>query len=92
MQELKEEIGVEVEPDELVLFKTQKTPKTFVDLYYLRKDINVKDTKLQKSEVQDIGWFAKSQIGNLIKTDQFFEPHQNAYLEFLNFAEEQAAD
>lgn len=85
MQELKEEIGVGVEPDELVMFKTHKTPKTFVDLYYLRKDIGIKDAKLQKSEVQDIGWFTKSQIYKLIQTDQFFEPHQNAYLEFLNF-------
>ena len=83
-QELKEEIGVDVDKSELVLFKTVKTPKTFVDLYYLHKDIDLKDTKLQESEVQDIGWFTKSQIEDLVKNGQFFMPHyQGAYLEYL---------
>ncbi len=83
-QELKEEIGVVVDENELVLFKTVKTPKTFVDLYYLQKDIDIKDTKLQESEVQDIAWFTKPQIEDLVKNGQFFMPHyEGAYLEYL---------
>ncbi len=84
LTELKEEIGVNVDKNELVLFKTMKTPKTFVDLYYLHKDIDIKDTKLQTSEVQDIAWFTKAQIEDLVKSGQFFMPHyQGAYTEYL---------
>ena len=88
LQELKEEIGVSVQPEELVLFKTVKTPKTFVDLYYLHKDMDIKDTKLQESEVQDLRWFTKGQIEQLVKDGQFFMPHyQGAYLEYLKLGE-----
>ncbi len=84
-QELKEELGVNVEQDELVLFETIKSPKTFVDLYYLKKDINLSDLKLQQSEVQDAGWFTKEQVKDLIKTGQFFTPHEEEFFDFLKF-------
>ncbi len=88
LAELKEEIGVEVAPEELVLFKTIKTQKTFEDLYYLHKDIDIKGTKLQKDEVQDLGWFSKAEVENLIATNQFFTPHLEPYFEYLKLKQE----
>ncbi len=41
--EIKEELGINVNPNELQLFKEAKGKNSFCDLYYLKKDIDIKD-------------------------------------------------
>ena len=48
--EIKEELGIDVDRDKLNLFKTIKTEDDFVDLYYLKKDINLENLALQKDK------------------------------------------
>ena len=83
--EIKEELGVDVDLNELVIFKTIKTEDDFVDLYYLRKDINLIDIKIQAEEVQNVNWFTKTQIEDMIKSGKFFKWHVDAYRDFLEY-------
>ena len=46
--EIKEELGLTVKQNELTLFKIIQTEDDFVDLYYLKKDININDIKNPK--------------------------------------------
>lgn len=78
--EIKEELNVDVEEKELKLTKTYKTEDDFVDMYYLKKDIALEDMIAQEEEVASINWFSLEQIQDLIKKDEFLEPH----IEFLN--------
>ncbi len=82
--ELKEELGIDVKQNELVLFKTIKTEDDFVDLYYLKKDIDLKDIIIQEEEVGDINWFTKEEIDKLIKNKDFFKYHIDFYNDYLN--------
>lgn len=86
-QEIKEEIGLDVDKKQLKLIRTVKTPKTFVDLYYMKSDVDVKDLTLQKEEVQDVGWFSKAEIKKLIENDEFFDRHYEPFQEFLKWKE-----
>jgi len=83
--EIKEEIGVAVKEKELKLFKTIKTEDDFVDLYYLQKDIDIHNIKIQEEEVQDVKWFSKIEINEMIKNNEFFKWHIDVYNDFLNF-------
>ena len=83
--EIREEIGLEVAEEELKLFKTEKTEDDFVDLYYLKKDIDISQLTKQIVEVEEIKWFSKQEIDDMIKNGAFFKYHINEYNEFLKF-------
>ena len=82
--ELKEELNLKIPKSELKLFKTIKTEDDFVDLYYLRKNIDLKDITMQFDEVADVNWFPKEKIERLIKDKEFLDPHIEMYNLFLD--------
>jgi 8-oxo-dGTP pyrophosphatase MutT (NUDIX family) len=82
--EIKEELGVDVKANMLTLFKTIKTEDDFVDLYYLKADININDVKVQEEEVERVKWFSQSEIDNLIKDKLFLPEHIKFYIEIKN--------
>lgn len=85
--EIKEELGIDVDRNKLELFKTIKTEDDFVDLYYLKKDINLKDITIQEEEVADVKWAGIEEIRKMIENDTFLPPHIDFFndcLEYLN--------
>ena len=82
--ELKEELNIDIPESELKLFKTIKTEDDFVDLYYLRKNIELKDITIEPNEVSDVNWFTKEEIDKLINNKEFLEAHIELYNCFLD--------
>ena len=85
--EIKEELGIDVSKDKLELFKTIKTEDDFVDLYYLKEDIDLDKIIKQDEEVADVKWFTISEIKDLISQNLFLPPHIDffyACLEYLH--------
>ena len=83
--EIKEELGIDVDPKNLIFYHTIKTTKDFVDFYYLNQDFDLKDLTLQKEEVQDARWFTIEEIEDLIKKDDFFKSHIDYIKNCLEF-------
>lgn len=83
--ELKEELGIDVNPNKLILFKTVKTDNNFIDLYYLKSNINLDDIIMQQEEVQDVKWFSIEEIDSLIKNGEFHKGHELMYYECLEY-------
>ena len=75
--EIREELGLTVKPEELeLIFSGQENAKqVFFDIYYMRKDFNISDLKLQKEEVDFVEWLSFKEIETLIKKDLFLESH-----------------
>ncbi len=65
--EIKEELGIDVVEENIKIFKTIKTEDDFVDIYYLKEDIDIKKIKIQKEEVEDVKWSTKYEIKNIRK-------------------------
>ena len=85
--EIKEELGLTVKQNELTLFKIIQTEDDFVDLYYLKKDININDIKIQKEEVETVKWASRKEIQNMINQGIFNQSNEKFYhycLEFLD--------
>ena len=76
LTEIKEELGVDVSKEKLELFKTIKTEDDFVDIYYLKEDIDIKQIKIQEEEVEDVKWATIEEIKEIIKKEQFSETHK----------------
>lgn len=83
--EIREELGLNLENEKIILFKTIKTEDDFVDLYYLKvKNIDLKDVVMQEKEVADVKWATIKEINNLIKKGEF----SNSHIEFFNYCME----
>ena len=54
--EIKEELGINVIENNIILFKTLKTEDDFVDIYYLKENINIDKIKIQEDELEDVKW------------------------------------
>lgn len=88
VQEIKEELGLDVQREKLQLFKTIKTEDDFVDLYYLKEDFDLKDIIMQEDEVEEVMWASREEINQLIKRGIFLPPH----IEFYNYCLEYLMD
>lgn len=75
--EIKEEIGLTILPNELELIFSgrEDNEQVFFDVYFIKKDINIADLKLQKEEVDSIGWYTLKEIKDLIKNGLFLDNH-----------------
>ena len=74
-REVKEELGIDISKDNIVdlgylLFDF---PIRFV--FYLRKNINIKDIILQKEEVESVSYMSETQLKGLIKKGLMHEAH-----------------
>ena len=77
IDEIQEEIGLEVKPEELELLYSAREDEAqvFFDLYYMKKDIEIKDLVLQEEEVESVEWKTIEEIDELIKQDMFLINH-----------------
>ncbi len=81
-REVKEELGINLKPEELELMMSYKRNHDFVDVYLARKDIKLEEITMQKEEVSDVKWVSKEELENLIKENQTPKSLQ-IYFEFL---------
>lgn len=75
--EIQEEIGLEVKPQELELIYSgrEDISQLFFDIYYLKRDFEIKDLTLQKEEVEFVEWNSLDRIKKLINNGLFLESH-----------------
>lgn len=81
--EIKEELGLVVNEDELKLVTTINRKEKFADIYYLEKDINIDNLVLQKEEVEDVKWMSKNDIDAFYNAKKYKKTHYNYFKEVL---------
>lgn len=73
-RELKEEIGVAVQTNELKLVKTLKKKNKFRDIYILKKDIPIDSIKYNDGEVMDCKYVTLEQFKIMIENNECTYP------------------
>ena len=89
IDEIQEEIGLAVKPQELELLYSSREDDqdVFFDLYYMKKDFEISDLVLEEEEVESASWKTIEEIDELIKQDMFLINHaEEVYrtIEILN--------
>jgi len=77
--EIKEELGIEVNKDKIIEVKTYIKDEYVQKVYYLKEDINLKDIVCDKNEVEYVEWINKDKINELIKNNMFRQSNIEAY-------------
>ena len=80
--EVKEEIGLELNPNDLQLYFSGRSDKekVFWDDYYMKVDsLDIKKLKLQEEEVSCVEWSSEDEIIKLMKEGKFFKNHYEEF-------------
>lgn len=67
------------------MFKTIKTEDDFIDLYYLKMNIDAKEIVIQEEEVEEIKSASILEIRKMIEEDVFLPPHIEFFEECLKY-------
>ena len=58
--------------------------QVILDVYYVKKDIDISNLKLQLDEVECVEYFSKEEILKFIKNDELRKTNIDAFMEFIN--------
>ncbi len=71
VEEIKEELGIDIDINDLTLIHTVYHKHAIQDAYYVIKDIDINKLKLQKEEVEYVKWMSIEEIEALIEKGEF---------------------
>ena len=71
IEEVKEELGLDISKENIKLICTEKFDFAFQDAYYLERNIDIDEIKLQKEEVEYVKWLSVDEIKDLINKGEF---------------------
>lgn len=85
IEEIKEELGIDINENEIKLFKTYKYDDAFKDVFYIKKDIDINSLTYQEDEVEYVKYLTKDEILDLINNDSNIrKTNIDAFLDIIN--------
>ena len=86
-REVFEELGINIEKEEIeeLGFLCYDKPLRF--MFYLKKDIDINDVKVQKEEVEFVKYMSIDEINNLIDNELITKSHGIIFKEVLKYLE-----
>ena len=73
VREAKEELGIDIDADDLKLITKFRTGDVWIDTYILKCDYDISKMKFQEEEVSDAKWATWDEIDDLVKKEQFIK-------------------
>ncbi|MDR1704671.1 MAG: NUDIX domain-containing protein [Clostridiales bacterium] len=71
LREVREELGVALEPENGEIFRSFRNGDTFFDIWLFRQDIDIREITLQTGENCEVRRFYPAEIREMIKTRAF---------------------
>ena len=73
VREAKEELDIDINPNELKLITKFKTGNVWIDTYILKCNYDISKMKFQAEEVSDAKWATWSEINTLVNNGEFIK-------------------
>ena len=83
-RELKEELNITPNIDNLELIASYKREKDYVDVWLLRQNINITDLKFNDNEVQAAKWVTIEEWKKLLIEEQAVKSSTDYFLKYIN--------
>ncbi len=85
IRESKEELGLELDRDNIELITTKQCGPTFFDLYYVQKDVTIEELSLQKEEVDFVKWCTLDELDKYSKEGTLRKSNINMLNDFKKY-------
>ncbi len=82
IREAKEEMGINLNSDDVEFLLGFKREHDFVDVFIAKSDIDIKDVKMQESEVSESKWVNLVELDEIIRNGEFV-PAINLYYDLF---------
>ena len=89
--EVKEEIGLDLKPEDLTLYFSgrSETERVFWDDYYVKMDVpDIQSLKIGEDEVESVHWFSEEEVIKLNEEGKFFRNHFEEFEILLDWFKE----
>ena len=88
LTEIKEEIGVDVDADELEVFSEGCDGSDCYKMYYLKTDYDLSDFVIQEEELSEVKWFSMQELQDMVDS-KILNPNQIAcFKKCVNYLKE----
>lgn len=88
LRECKEELGIDINPNNMELILSFKRKYDFVDVWLVKQDIDISELVLQEDEVADVKWATIDEIKDLMNSGKLaksIEVYFNIFIELLDY-------
>ena len=88
LRECKEELGIDINPNNMELILSFKRKYDFVDVWRVKQDIDISELVLQEDEVADVKWATIDEIKDLMNSGKLaksIEVYFNMFIELLDY-------
>ncbi len=85
--EVKEELGLDFSKEKIIECESGCDGKDCYVMYFINKDIDIKDITIQEEEMTEVRWFSKEELEHMVETKELNEDQIecfNKICEFLN--------
>lgn len=80
IRELKEELGLDIDKEQLIFIASERRQRKFFEYYMLKIDIDINNLVLQKEEVEKVEWITMEDYEKNISNALNFQLFKNFYL------------
>lgn len=70
-RELSEELGIELPPENLRFARRLKRKNSFLDVWFIKVDVDIDTLELQREEVSAVRWIGGNQLKYLVKQGRY---------------------
>ena len=71
--EVKEELGIDINPNEVIEFNSGCDGKDCYRMYYIKKDINLNDITIQEEELTEVKYFSMKELEKMVERNELNE-------------------
>ena len=71
--EVKEELGLDFSKEKFIEFDSGCDGKDCYKMYFVSKDINIKDITIQQDELSEVRWFSMEALKNMVEVNELNE-------------------
>ncbi len=85
VREVKEELGLDIQNEKIESFCLCRDGRVCREMFYCKKDFEIKSLVLQPEEVEDVAWFSRDKILNMMDSKELSRNQIFFYQKFFEW-------
>ena len=86
--EVKEELGLDFSKENFIEYDAGCDGKDCYKMYFVNKDIDLKDIKIQEEELSEVKWFSIDELKHMVEINELNENQISCFIKGCKFLEQ----
>ena len=83
--EVKEELGLDFSKEKFIEYDSGCDGTDCYKMYFVTKDIDIKDITIQKEELSEVRWFSMDELKNMVDTKELNDDQISCFVKVCNY-------